>query len=294
MLSVFKSKLKTQNSKIKNPMLYFISNYSQKQLISSGSPFSGDVVPALKSLELHDLFGDITSIDSLSVSEVKTAGPSGSQGVLMSVGAKGIRPDAARYLPEQQAWKQVSSAVWIGTDAGPVSGGVQASGGRQSPDGASPTPERLARENCAVSSFENVILADGNIWEVPVIREPLDLDGNLELSEFQQSNLPSVFYRDVDGRWRKDVVERYRDMWQKSRELFDKMMSGEGAYYSELITFASQVLGLRYRFNLLVHSRWPEAFLTTDNVSKVCHAAIGYGILKRHYDDQKKTQQTSA
>ena len=262
-------------------MLFFISNYTQKQLINSGSPFSGDVVSTLKALELHDLFGDVTSIDALSVAEIKTAGPSGSQGVLLSVGAKGIRPDVARYLPEQQAWKQVSSAVWIGTDAGPVSGG------------ASPLPERLARENCVVNSFENVILADGNIWEVPVIREPLDADGNLELTEYQQSNLPSVFYRDVDGNWRKDVVERYRDMWQKSRELFDKMMSGEGAYYSELITFASQVLGLKYRFNLLVHSRWPEAFLTTDNVSKVCHAAIGYGILKRHHEDQKKTQLTS-
>jgi hypothetical protein len=102
-----------------------------------------------------------------------------------------------------------------------------------------------------------------------------------------------VFYRDVDGHWKKDVVDRYQDLWQKSRELFDKMMSGEGAYYSELMTFASQVLGLRYRFNLLVHSRWPESFLTTENVSRVCHAAIGYGILKRLYDDQKKTQQTS-
>jgi hypothetical protein len=72
--------------------------------------------------------------------------------------------------------------------------------------------------------------------------------------------------------------------------LFDKMMSGEGAYYSELITFASQVLGLRYRFNLLLHSRWPDRWLTTENVLEVVRAAIGWNLLIRHMDDQKKSQ----
>jgi len=263
-------------------MLYFVSGYTRSQIINSnGSPFSGPVVAALKSLELYDLFGDITSIDKLSVSEITTAGPSGAAGVLLSVGAEGIRPTPAAYHPERQAWKQVSSAVWIGMESDPLSGGD------------SPTPERLERETCVITNSENVILADGNIWEVPVIREPLDASGEPTLISNQRTSLPSVFYRNVNGDWTMEVVDQYADLWLISRIMLEKLLEGESIRYADLMTFAVQVLGLRYRFNLLVHSRWPERFLTTENVTKVVRAAIGYSILERQFADKKKAQPAS-
>jgi hypothetical protein len=265
-------------------MLFFISGYQKSQIINStGSPFGGSVVDALKSLELFELFGDVSSVDKLSVAEITTAGPSGAVGVLLSVGAEGIRPTPAAYHPERQAWMQVSSAVWIGTEADPLSGGDQ-----------SPTPESLERENCVVSSFENVILADGRIWEVPVIREPFDSDGELVLVENQRTSLPSVFYRDVSGEWAMGVVPQYRALWDTSRVMLEKMLEGESLLYKDLMTFAAAVLGLRYRFNLLVHSRWPDRFLTTENVLKVVRAAIGFSVIERHLMDKKKAQPTSA
>lgn len=263
-------------------MLYFISGFTKSQIINSnGAPFSGPVVEALKTLELYDLFGDITSIDKLSVSEITTAGPSGAVGIMLSVGSEGFRPTPAAYHPERQAWMQVSSAVWIGTESDPLSGGDQ-----------SPTPESLERENCVVSSFENVILADGRIWEVPVIREPLDSSGELVSVASHRSSLPSVFYRDIAGEWTMGVVPQYRDLWDASRVMLEKMLEGESLLYADLMTFAAGVLGLRYRFNLLVHSRWPERFLTTENVTKVVRAAIGYSIIERHFEDKKKAQPT--
>ena len=259
-------------------MLIFVSGYGKSQILnSSGAPFSGPVLPVLRQLELADLFGDLTGVSSLSAAEITTAGPSGAAGVLFSVGAPGIDPDPARFLPERQAWMQVSSAVWIGTETDPLSGDP------------SPGPERLERETCIVTSAENVVLADGNIWEVPVIRQPADEAGLLPVDS-QRSNLPSVYYRNVDGQWIMDVVPRYQDLWRQSRVMLDALIAGQGLLYSDMMTYAAAVLGLRYRFNLLIHSRWPDRYLTTDNVLNVVRASIGWHIITEHLDAKKKIQ----
>lgn len=262
-------------------MLIFVSGYTRSQIINqNGSPFSGHVVPVLKELELFDLVGDINTIEKLSVAEIVASGPGGSPGVMLSAGAEGYQPEPAMFLPERQAWKQVSSAVWIGTAADPVSGD------------RSPLPEQLERENCVVRSCENVVLADGNIWEVPVIRQ-VEADSEIIPVELHQANLPSVFYRDVNKQWAMNVVPAYEDLWQQSRRLFEALVEGDAVTYVDAMEFAAAVLGLRYRFNLLIHSRWPDRFLTTTNVISVIRAAVGWNVIERHLDSKKKTQPTS-
>ena len=260
-------------------MLYFFANYSKDQLINrNGQPFSGSVIGELKKLEVYETLRDVTSIDRLSVSELTRTGPGGNCGVLLSVAADGYQPTAARFDPEQQAWMRVSSAVWIGTEADPVSG-----------DELVPTPERLERGRCPVTSYENVVMADGSIWEVPVIREPIQ-NGELVPSNEHRSNLPQTFFRDVDGDWRMSVLPKYQDLWTRSQKMFHLLIDGESIGYVNLMTFAVDVLALRYRFNLLLHSRWPDRWLTTENVLEVVRAAIGWNLLLRHMDDQKKSQ----
>jgi len=258
-------------------MLYFIANYNQTQIVNkSGPPFSGAVVPVLKALELYDSLADLTTLDLVSFSELLGSGPGGNGGVIFAVGAEGHRPSVAGYYPERQAWTRISSAVWIGTDVDPVSGCEQV-----------PRPEELDRVKCPVDSFENVQFADGSIWEVPVIRQPV-ADGELLLSEFQRSTLPQVFFRDVNSEWRMNVVPKYASLWQRSQKFFENLVDGQPMLYSEMFLYAVDVLSLRYRFNLLVHSRWPEKFITTENVSDIIRASVGWHLVTRLVDENQK------
>jgi hypothetical protein len=260
-------------------MLYFIANHSKSDIVSkSGPPFSGSSAAVLKRLELFETLCDVPGLDALSFAELPMTGPGGNSGVMLSVAADGFKPMVARFDPERQAWRHVSSAVWIGTESNPESG-----------EEVIPEPEWLARAKCPVESYENVILANGTIWEVPVIREPL-LNGEMALSDFHGCKLPSSFARDVDGQWRSQVLPKYSKLWAQSQALFEKLIEGESIFYSEAFTFAADVMALRYRFNLLVHSRWPDQFLTTENVFSVVRAAVGWNILTRFVEDQKKSQ----
>jgi hypothetical protein len=262
-------------------MLYFIANHSKSDIVSkSGPPFSGSSAAVLKRLELFETLGDLSGLDSLSFAELPIAGPGGNSGVMLSVAADGFKPMVARFNPERQAWKQVSSAVWIGTESNPESG-----------EEVIPEPEWLARSKSPVQSYENVMLANGTIWEVPVIREPL-INGEMAIPEFHTCKLPSSFARDVAGQWRSQVLPKYSKLWAESQALFEKLIEGESVFYSEAFTFAADVLALRYRFNLLIHSRWPDQFLTTENVFSVVRAAVGWNILTRFVEDQKKSQLT--
>jgi hypothetical protein len=262
-------------------MLYFIANHSKSDIVSkAGPPFSGSSAAVLKRLELFETLCDVPGLDSLSFAELPMTGPGGCPGIMLSVAADGFKPMVARFNPERQAWKQVSSAVWIGTESDPESG-----------EEIIPEPEWLARAKCPVESYENVMLANGTVWEIPVIREPL-LNGEMIPPEFHQCKLPSSFARDIAGQWRSQVLLKYSQLWARSQSLFEKLIEEEPVFYSEAMTFAADVMALRYRFNLLVHSRWPDQFLTTENVFSVVRAAIGWNILTRFIEDQKKSQLT--
>jgi len=260
-------------------MLYFIANYNQSQIVNrNGQPFSGSVVPVLRELELYETLSDLVDVSQLSVAELTKTGPGGFPGVIFSVGAVGHRPTAARFEPERQAWMRVSSAVWIGTEVDPVSGSEVV-----------PTPEQLDRGKCPVESYENVLFANGSVWEVPVLREVLS-GPEILIPDLHRPNLPQMFFRDAEKAWRSEVVPTYQDLWLRSQKMFEALCEGDRLTYVDLITFAVDVLSLRYRFSLLVHTRWPSEWITTENVVEITRAAIGWKTVERYAADQKKNQ----
>lgn len=256
-------------------MLFFL----RTQLADLGFNSTGTILnqKLLKELEVQDLFGDIPC-SQLSYGEIRGNGPDGQAGVLVSFPLVGKPLTPARWTPERQSWKQISPAVWIGTDSDPHSG-VE----------VIPTAEQLERP-CSLNC-ENVRMADGSIWEVPVLRETV-FDGQILLVNQHQSRLPSAFYRDSDGQWRVQVSSQYQQLWQQSLEMFVAFIDGEAISFVKQFEFAIAVLSLRYRFNVLVHSRWPERWLNTDTVRDVIRASIGWNIIERLSADQKKTEQT--
>lgn len=255
-------------------MLFFL----RTQLSELGMNSTGTILnqKLLRELEVCDLFGDIPC-SKLSYGEIRGGGPDGQAGVLVSFPMAGqLMP--ARWTPERQSWRQISPAVWIGTDSDPHSGVEKI-----------PTAEELDRG----TSFtcENVRMADGSIWEVPVLREPV-FDGQLLPLEMHDTALPSAFYRDAGGQWRSQVVTQYSSLWEESKEFFVALLEGTSLPTVRFFEFAIRVLSLRYRFNVLLHSRWPEQWLNTDTVREVVRATVGWNIIQRLMADQKKTEAT--
>lgn len=252
-------------------MLFFIAN---ETLAGLGITSSGVIKnqEKLRSLDLFELVGDIPS-EHLSYSEIQGGGPDGQGGVLLGLAAAGVVA-AARWSPERQSWRQVSHAVWIATDRDPKSGAELV-----------PRPEDLERP-CSLST-ENVLMVDGSIWEVPVIREPVSGQSFLP-PDLHDCRLPKSFYRGIDGVWQAHVTAEYRDLWNQSTVLFQKMIDSEPVMYVEAFQFVLSVLALRYRFNVLVHSRWPEQWLSTKNVMDVVRAAVGWNIVERMIEGKKK------
>lgn len=261
------------------PPLFFVQNRSERDLLSrTGKPFTGveAVSNLLRQLELFDLLADVQDLSRVAFNPISSAGPSGSAGLLFSVGPLDGQPADPVFDPAAQEWQQVSSDVWIGSAAGVV-----------------PRPADLERHHCPVESFENVVLADGRVWEIPVIRQVFDeQQAAIVPADYQRSNLPNLFFRDVNRSWRMDVVPEYRALWEQSRRMFEALLEDQPLLYVDLMTFAAAVLGLRYRFNLLIHSRWPDQFVTTGNVISVVKAAIGWHVLERYSAElsEKKNQ----
>lgn len=259
-----------------NPMLFFITTTLAELGISTTGPIANRTL--LKKLELDSLFGDLRC-EQLSYGEIRGGGPDGQAGVLLSLPLAGRSLMAARYSPERQSWRHVSPAVWIGTEADP-SGELE----------FIPGPEHLERE-CSLHC-ENVRMADGSIWEVPVIREPV-VESQLLPAELHRTGLPCAFYRGMDGQWATQVTKTYQPLWRQSLVMFSALVEGQPVRYVDYFEFALAVLNLRYRMNVLIHSRWPEQWLDTDSVREVVRAAVGWNIIARVLEDQKKTELTT-
>lgn len=261
------------------PPLFFIQNRSERDLLSrTGKPFAGTeaISNLLRQLELYDLLIDVQDLSRVAFNCISSAGPSGTAGLVFSVGPLDGQPADPVFDSASQEWRQVSPDVWIGATSGQC-----------------PRPADLERHDCPLETFENVVLADGRIWEVPVIRQVFDEDqGTVVPGDLQRSNLPNMFYRDINRTWRMDVLPEYRQLWDQSRLMFESLWDDRPLLYVDLMTFAVAVLGLRYRFNLLIHSRWPERYVTTGNVIQIVKAAIGWNVVERYSAEltEKKNQ----
>jgi hypothetical protein len=106
-----------------------------------------------------------------------------------------------------------------------------------------PGPTDLDNGNPLDLRCVGLILADGNVWQIPEIREP-----------DYSSRLPRDLVRDrKTGKLTAPIKREYEDMWQEAEFWFDRFLAIlEGTEFTfsreRALAFCTQLLGLRYRF----------------------------------------------
>ena len=131
-----------------------------------------------------------------------------------------------------------------------------------------PGPEDLDNENPLRLSGVPLVLADGEVWQIPEIREP---GGSL---------LPTDLVRDrKSGRILNPIKKEYAELWTEAEYWFDlkwKALTGEAKTFElgRALAFATQVISLRYRFCDATQSAL--RVIDSVNVQTVIEAAIGW------------------
>jgi len=131
-----------------------------------------------------------------------------------------------------------------------------------------PRPADLDNDNPLRLRTVPMILADGEVWEVPEIREP---SGSL---------LPTDLTRDrKTGRLLNPIKREYLQLWEESEYWFGlkwAQISGEATSFvlERALVFATQILGLRYRF--CDATQTALRIIDSVNVQEVIEAAIGW------------------
>lgn len=113
-----------------------------------------------------------------------------------------------------------------------------------------------------------LVLADGNVWQIPEIREP------------GRSLLPTDLIRDRrTGALQTPLKREYQQLWQESEWWFDlrfrNLTDGTQRFSLErALTFATQILSLRYRFCDATQAAL--RVIDSTNVQRIIEVAIGW------------------
>jgi len=201
----------------------------------------------LASRGLAESWRDVRTLDDVARCEVIGAGPDGHPGLCVSALPVVVREPPRRlgFYPDEKAivWEQLGPDLWGAID-------------REFP----PTPEDLARPK--LTAGHAVMLDDGRMWVVPVIRR---FDGGC--------GLPQRAWWDSSGQFCLDPKPDYRELWEMSAEA-EALFSTPGAKitYERGIAMALAFLGLNYRIGK------PEQTLIglihTGNFPEILSAAI--------------------
>jgi hypothetical protein len=162
-----------------------------------------------------------------------------------------------------------------------------------------PGPSDLDNGNPLRLRTVPMILADGEVWSVPEIREP---SGSL---------LPTDLTRcRKTGKLLNPIKTEYLQLWEEAEYWFDlkwKALQGEAKTFSweRALKFATEILSLRYRFCDATQSAL--RIIDSVNVQSIIETAIGWpAVIERlkelSHDDveddeeaaQKKSPQSSA
>ncbi len=160
-------------------------------------------------------FEDLTDAGQLSICEIPGSGPGGKSGVIVcALPVSGIVPKRIGYHPREQDWHQIDDGLWIGLD-------------KIEP----PTPEELQRRR--MHRGHVLTLGDGQAWEIPVVRRPLD----------GSTDLPCG-YQLSGGRWLESIKPQFKPLWEEAGEVHrDCRELG----FDRLLGYALNVLAINYR-----------------------------------------------
>lgn len=162
-----------------------------------------------------------------------------------------------------------------------------------------PSPSDLDNGNPLRLPTVPMILADGEVWQVPEIRQP---SGSL---------LPTDLTRcRKTGKLLNPIKTEYLQLWEESEYWFDlkwKAIQGQAQTFSweRALRFATEILGLRYRFCDATQSAL--RIIDSVNVQSIIETAIGWPAViarlkeitannadEEDESDQKKSQHSSA
>ena len=251
---------------------------------------SGFTLSLLETYGLADALSDITSPSQMAIAE-NVKGPGG-HGLLICAWRPGqVRPPDMRYLPEEQEWQQLPGEnSWIGW-----------------PKQSKPRPDDLLRfcgdraEPMLCSPGLEERLADGQLWNIPVIRfpanEPVMVTGSKsEGSPWAGSgtHLPVLLGIDRQGQVTRRIRASDAKLWQQFERIANwiwNINNSEGfvdRYPSEAeqILAACAALGRNYRICPVVASAL--GLIDSETLVRMLAAACGLSIAQEVIA-QKKT-----
>lgn len=243
------------------PPIYFLPGVSAAQLRPRNT-LNPELMAAAR---LGRVFADVSPM-RLTLSNLHCPGPGDQAGVIFRAEATS-GPPAPRfdYLPESQEWDRVihqgQVLYWIGRDKL-----------------APPRPADLQRTKPLKGHL--VQLADGQYWQVPLIRRPNPSGGP------PVSGLPTEIRFDGDGRSANAIRAEYLDIWDRSARVFDVAWLSaplEPGEEVDLNRFALDALALNYRIGF-AEANVLGLFGDADAAVAVVEAAIG----KQFMDEWQK------
>lgn len=248
------------------PPLFFISGPQASTL---------GVLKSLEDPDVQDLLSDVVDESELAAS-VLTKGPDGQQGVLLSIPSPGAEVQGFGYKPDNQRWEQATPSLWVGFHGDTW-----------------PAPDEMLRLRVPVMSAESVRMEDGSIWEVSHLRDPIVGGVPESVGALHRALLPSSCYRTVRGSWATEVLPRYADLYEESRQWFEWLFNsvekvGKVDFgYADLFDYAIQVLSLQYRYTTAFHTACKGHYLSTDAVQQVLAVSCGWSLMLKHLDQKK-------
>lgn len=209
------------------PPLYFLPDVTPDRLVD-GRELKARVTDGAKAWKSGALagFGLDRLIDrppaEMFVTGVRK-GPGERPGLLLCCWPGHAAPPGLGYFPESQSWHAFrreagDGALWIGLPA------------------ERPTPADLARDHQVPGG--EVELAGGS-WTVPILHSP---DGH--------ATVPTAFTVGGNGEWQPEIEPAYRDLWERSGEVWDAVYGSKGSGEIEnarLLDFCVDVLAVNYR-----------------------------------------------
>jgi hypothetical protein len=249
------------------PPLYFFPTLPLETLLSGlqqGRPRWNRKV-----LEDYGVAETLGTVDSQQVStfELATDGPGGKTGAILTPVIAGTPSKRADYQPKFQTWQCVRAdpELWIGLD-----------------NEERPGPKDLAKRDMVPG--HKVRLADGNEYEVPVIRAPSR--GTL---------LPQDMSYDENGEFQMGIKAPYGELWEKSAEAWDLIIGGKDTMpFSEILDLCLGFLGVNYRYGRYEHAVLKLVDTSLSTWHELFCAAVDIPFVLEELEAQKKRDNTQA
>lgn len=207
---------------------------------------------------------------SPAIRECQNATPSGSKGYLFA-DAKRLGDHQLRCDLEQQKWRRIpgrccgKQEIYIGYWRD-----------------AKPTPDDLARPE--MLSGYRLKLADGNEWQIPVVRA-FDEDTASAIPL-----LPTHYDLDEDGELTRGAVqESHRWLWELTEPAWNAMVSETEVSDQDMLSVAAKLMGANYAVDAVELVGMLGALSPQMSPSGIVSLALDYFTFKRWMDAKKKS-----